>query len=165
MPGNNVKFGLTLPNRGVVIGATTVAEMLRLARRRNVHVVLATQTVGSLPEGVEEAVWTNVSDFVAFRGSPEEARELERATVGVSVEEILALPRGHAAVLLGKGNSVAWMRTAGRPPDANDLDLRPPPPSKSPPSEGVRLASTSEDRKSTRLNSSHTSVSRMPSSA
>jgi alkanesulfonate monooxygenase SsuD/methylene tetrahydromethanopterin reductase-like flavin-dependent oxidoreductase (luciferase family) len=26
-----VKFGLTLPNRGVVIGATTVAEMLQLA--------------------------------------------------------------------------------------------------------------------------------------
>ena len=122
----------------------SLAEMLRLARRRNVHVVLATQTVGSLPEGVEEAVWTNVSDFVAFRGSPEEARELERATVGVSVEEILALPRGHAAVLLGKGNSVAWMRTAGRPPDANDLDLRPPPPAKSPPSEGVPLTSTSE---------------------
>ena len=31
MPGNRVKFGLTLPNRGVVIGATTVAEMLQLA--------------------------------------------------------------------------------------------------------------------------------------
>jgi alkanesulfonate monooxygenase SsuD/methylene tetrahydromethanopterin reductase-like flavin-dependent oxidoreductase (luciferase family) len=31
MPGNKVKFGLTLPNRGVVIGATTVAEMLQLA--------------------------------------------------------------------------------------------------------------------------------------
>ena len=26
-----MKFGLTLPNRGVVIGATTVAEMLQLA--------------------------------------------------------------------------------------------------------------------------------------
>ncbi len=31
MIGNRVKFGLTLPNRGVVIGATTVAEMLQLA--------------------------------------------------------------------------------------------------------------------------------------
>jgi hypothetical protein len=31
MTGNKVKFGLTLPNRGVVIGATTVAEMLQLA--------------------------------------------------------------------------------------------------------------------------------------
>jgi hypothetical protein len=26
-----VKFGLTLPNRGVLIGATTVAKMLQLA--------------------------------------------------------------------------------------------------------------------------------------
>lgn len=94
----------------------SLAEMLRLARRRNVHVVLATQTVGSLPETVADAVWTNVSDFVAFRGSPEEARELSRATPGISAEEILALPRGHAAVLLGKGNSVDWLRTAGRPP-------------------------------------------------
>ena len=31
MTGNKVKFGLTLPNRGVIIGATTVAEMLHLA--------------------------------------------------------------------------------------------------------------------------------------
>lgn len=94
----------------------SLAEMLRLARRRNVHVVLATQTIGSLPEGVAEAVWTNVSDFVAFRGSPEEARELSRTTHGLSMEEILALPRGHAAVLLGKGNTVEWLRTSGRPP-------------------------------------------------
>ncbi|MGA8604073.1 MAG: DUF87 domain-containing protein [Thermoplasmata archaeon] len=94
----------------------SLAEMLRLARRRNVHVVLATQTVGSLPETVADAVWTNVSDFVAFRGSPEEARELSRTTHAVSVEEILSLPRGHAAVLLGKGSRVDWVRTAGRPP-------------------------------------------------
>jgi luciferase-like monooxygenase len=31
MTGNKLKFGLTLPNRGVVTGATTVAEMLQLA--------------------------------------------------------------------------------------------------------------------------------------
>lgn len=92
----------------------SLAEMLRLARRHNVHVVLATQTVDSLPETVAEAVWTNVSDFVAFRGSPAEARELSRATSAVSVEELLALPRGHAVVLLGKGNSVEWVRTSGR---------------------------------------------------
>lgn len=96
----------------------SLAEMLRLARRRNVHVILATQSVSSLPEPVAEAVWTNVSDFVAFRGSPEEARELARATRGVTVEEILALPRGQAAVLLGKGAMVAWLRTSGRPPTA-----------------------------------------------
>ena len=97
----------------------SLAEMLRLARRRNVHVVLATQSVGSLPEGVADAVWTNVADFVAFRGSPEEAQELARATRGVSVEEILALPRGHAAVLLGKGQTVTWLRTAGRAPGSD----------------------------------------------
>ncbi len=31
MSGVEVKFGLTLPNRGVVIGATTVPEMVELA--------------------------------------------------------------------------------------------------------------------------------------
>ena len=30
-----MKFGLTLPNRGVVIGATTVAEMLQLRRMQS----------------------------------------------------------------------------------------------------------------------------------
>lgn len=94
----------------------SLAEMLRLARRKNVHVVLATQTVRSLPEAVADAVWTNVSDFLAFRGSPEEARELARAAQGVSGEEVLALPRGQALLLLGKGSEVHWLRTTGRPP-------------------------------------------------
>jgi alkanesulfonate monooxygenase SsuD/methylene tetrahydromethanopterin reductase-like flavin-dependent oxidoreductase (luciferase family) len=31
MAGGRVKFGLALPNRGVVIGVTTAAEMLQLA--------------------------------------------------------------------------------------------------------------------------------------
>ena len=93
----------------------SLAEMLRLARRRNVHVILATQTIASLPETVADAVWTNVSDFVAFRGSPEEARELGRACQGLEVEDLLALPRGQAAVLLGKGNALEWLRTTGRP--------------------------------------------------
>src|SRR5215208_2646089 len=33
MPGQTARFGLTLPNRGVIIGATTVDEMLTLAER------------------------------------------------------------------------------------------------------------------------------------
>ncbi len=112
-----------------------LAEMLRLARRRNVHVILATQTVSSLPEAVADAVWTNVSDFIAFRGSPEEARELSRTTHGLSVEELLALPRGHAAVLLGKGSSVDWVRTVGRPtgPDRGSPEKGGGPPIPAPP--------------------------------
>lgn len=93
----------------------SLAEMLRLGRRRNVHVVLATQAIASLPESVAEAAWTNVADFVAFRGSPEEAREFSRVARGVSPESLLALPRGHAAALLGKGNAVHWVRTARIP--------------------------------------------------
>ncbi len=96
-------------------GHETLGEMLRLGRRRNVHVVVATQSIASLPEGVAEAVWTNVADFVAFRGSPTEAREFARAARGVDPESILALPRGEAAVLLGKGNAVRWVRTCRWP--------------------------------------------------
>jgi energy-coupling factor transporter ATP-binding protein EcfA2 len=93
----------------------SLAEMLRLGRRRNVHVVLATQAIASLPEVVSEAVWTNVADFVAFRGSPDEAREFSRAARGILPESILSLPRGEAAVLLGKGNAVHWLRTVRIP--------------------------------------------------
>jgi hypothetical protein len=93
----------------------SLGEMLRLARRRNVHVVLATQSIASLPENVREAVWTNVADFAAFRGLPEEAREFARAAPGATAERILRLPRGEAAVLIGKGASVRWIRTARIP--------------------------------------------------
>jgi uncharacterized protein DUF87 len=92
-----------------------LGEMLRLARRRNVHVVLATQSIASLPEVVREAVWTNVADFAAYRGLPEEAREFARAAPGAGAERILGLPRGEAAVLIGKGASVRWVRTARIP--------------------------------------------------
>jgi hypothetical protein len=93
----------------------SLAEMLRLGRRRNVHVVLATQAIASLPDIVSEAVWTNVADFVAFRGSPDEAREFSRVARGIPPESILSLPRGEAAVLLGKGYTVQWIRTARIP--------------------------------------------------
>ena len=93
----------------------SLSEMLQFGRRRNVHVVLATQAIASLPIGVREPVWTNVADFVAFRGSPEEAREFARVARGISPDAILSLPRGEAAVLLGKGNSVRWVRTVRGP--------------------------------------------------
>ena len=126
----------------------SLAEMLRLGRRANVHVVLATQAVASLPESVQEAVWTNVADFVAFRGSPEEAREFARVAHGLAPEMILSLPRGEAALLLGKGQIVRWIRSArlpgnvvpSEPPRANDREdphevegpSRPAPPSDPP---------------------------------
>ena len=109
----------------------SLAEMLRLARRRNVHVVLATQSVASLPEVVQEALWTNVADFVAFRGLPEEAREIGRMAPGVTPARLLGLRRGEAVVLLGKGAEVRWVRTARVPPAAVGPPSEPPnPPSR-----------------------------------
>ena len=94
----------------------SLGEMLRLGRASNVHVVMSTQSVASIPQdSVQEAIWTNVADFVAFRGSPDEAREFARIAPGIAPEEVLALPRGHAVVLLGKGEQVEWIRTARLP--------------------------------------------------
>jgi len=93
----------------------SLAEMLRLARRRNVHLLLATQSIASLPAEVAEAVWTNVADFVAFRGSPDEAREFGRAAPEAGADQLLRLARGQAAALIGKGSSVRWIRSARLP--------------------------------------------------
>jgi hypothetical protein len=93
-----------------------LGEMLRLARRRNVHVGLATQSLASLSPEVRDAVRTNVADLVVFRGSPEEALDFGRMTTAISAEAVLGLSRGEAAVLLGKGETVRWVRTA-RVPD------------------------------------------------
>ena len=94
-----------------------LSEMLRLGRRTNLHVWMATQSLASLPEGVREAVRTNVADLVVFRGSPEDARDLARLTPALTVESLSALPRGEAAVLLGKGEHVGFVRIPSvRPP-------------------------------------------------
>jgi len=93
----------------------SLSEMLRLGRRANLHVWLATQGLASLPEGVRDAVRTNVADLVVFRGSPDEARELARMTPALAPEALWSLPRGAAAVLLGKGERVAFLEP-GPPP-------------------------------------------------
>jgi len=92
-----------------------LAEMLRLGRRRNVHVVLATQALAALPPAVREAAGTNVADWVAFRGSLDEARDIAHLAGEVSPDSVLGLPRGEAIVLLGKGGSVNWLRTCRLP--------------------------------------------------
>ncbi len=126
----------------------SLSEMLQFGRRRNVHVVLATQAIASLPIGVREPVWTNVADFVAFRGSPEEAREFARVARGISPDAILSLPRGEAAVLLGKGNSVRWVRTVrgpsgGPPPGSRRAGGEPS--DQPPPEEDSALGPEAED--------------------
>ena len=89
-----------------------LSELLRLARRRNVHVGLATQSLASLDDAVREAVRTNVADLVVFRSGAEEARDLARAISGLEPDHLVALPRGRAAVLLGKGERLAWLHAA-----------------------------------------------------
>jgi hypothetical protein len=126
----------------------SLAEMLRLARRRDVHVALSTQSIASLPEPVRDAVWTNVADFVAFRGSPEEARDFARLAPSVRPEELLSLGRGEALVLAGKGHEVRWM-TAARLPVAAARPAAPRRPSGDPagsPNEPVPAGTTLRSR-------------------
>ncbi len=85
-----------------------VAEALRLGRRWNVHVWLATQAMRSLSESVAEAARTNAADFVLFRGSPDDAREFHRWLPIVRESDLLSLGEGQALVLSGKGEEVQW---------------------------------------------------------
>jgi hypothetical protein len=88
----------------------SVAEMLRLGRRANLHVWMATQSLDTLPETVREAVHTNVADFLLFRGSPLDARDLSRMTSRLDLEAAWSQPPGHAIALLGKGEKVVAVR-------------------------------------------------------
>ncbi len=99
----------------------SLAEMLRLGRRANVHVWLATQSFASMPEGVREALRTNAADLAVFRGSPEDARDLVRLTHALAPESLAALPRGVAALLLGKGERVGFVRI---PPTPRESEAR-----------------------------------------
>jgi hypothetical protein len=87
-----------------------VAELFRLGRRFNVHLWAATQSLASLPDSTREASLTNAADIIAFRGSPDDAKELARWTADLTIESVLALRRGEAVVLLGKGRDVGWVR-------------------------------------------------------
>ncbi len=93
----------------------SVAEVLRLGRRSNIHLYLATQSLGSLPLPVREAILANAADFVLFRGSADDAREFSRWRPDLDGGDLLALDRGEAIVLLGKGRAAARVGMAGLP--------------------------------------------------
>lgn len=90
-------------------------ELFRLGRRFNVHLWAATQSLASLPESVREAAVTNSADLVVFRGSPDDAREVARWAPDLAAETLLGLRRGEAAVLIGKGSEVGWVRLPFEP--------------------------------------------------
>ncbi|MCI4317527.1 MAG: hypothetical protein L3J96_03225, partial [Thermoplasmata archaeon] len=84
----------------------SAAEMLRMGRRFNLHLSLATQALDSLPLAVREAALTNSGDWAVFRGSPMDAKEVSRWVPNLPLDHVLNLPRGQALVLLGKGREV-----------------------------------------------------------
>lgn len=67
MPDQKTRFGLTLPNRGVIIGATTVDEMFTLAQK------------------AEEADWDSV--WVAL-GSPQQCIDRLQAFIDAGATTI-----------------------------------------------------------------------------
>ncbi|HYK92871.1 MAG TPA: DUF87 domain-containing protein [Thermoplasmata archaeon] len=121
----------------------SVAEILRLGRRSNVHLVLATQALAALPEAVREALLTNAADFLLFRGSPDDAREFARWQGEVDAAELLSLDRGEAVLLLGKGRRSLHLRAAPIPPPAEDPPVSSgTPPSAAPPPDGPPATKT-----------------------
>ncbi|MGI0133013.1 MAG: helicase HerA domain-containing protein [Thermoplasmata archaeon] len=102
----------------------SASEMFRMGRRFNLHLVLATQALGSLPEALRDAALTNSADMVLFRGSPVEARDVARWAPSLPPERMLSLPQGHAAVLVDKGRMVEWaVVPALRPSSMGTVDL------------------------------------------
>jgi hypothetical protein len=85
-------------------------EIWRMGRRFNIHLWTATQSLRTLGEPLRETSVTNSADIVAFRGSPDDARELARWSPEMSAEATLRLARGEAAVLIGKGSGPSWVR-------------------------------------------------------
>ncbi len=98
-----------------------LAEMLRLGRRYNLHVLSATQSLATLQDPLREALVTNSRDLFFFRGSAADAK-LAREGLGVGRDQDLAsLPRGTLLAMLEKGTHIVRVRTespvarAGRP--------------------------------------------------
>ncbi len=91
-------------------------ELLRLGRRGNIHVWTATQALRSMGPELHEALVTNSADLILFRGDPEEAHRFSRWAEPLTVDRLSGLPRGQAAVLIGKGNSVDWVAIRPLPP-------------------------------------------------
>ena len=88
-----------------------LAEMLRLGRRYNLHVLAATQSLSTLQDPLREALVTNSRDLFFFRGSAADAR-LAREGLGVGRDQDLAsLPRGTLLALLEKGTHIVRVRT------------------------------------------------------
>jgi hypothetical protein len=133
----------------------SLAEMLRLARRFNVHIWTATQALHALPLAWRDAVLTNSSDYLLFRGSPDEAREFARWTPDLTAERLLSLRRGQAAVLIGKGERVEWAELPAPRRRRSHLEprvgrFRPPP--EAPPAEpGPPAATGAEVRPASRV--------------
>lgn len=100
----------------------SVAEMLRLGRRFNLHVWAVTQSLSSLPDVVREAFATNAADLVMFRGAPSDVRDISRWLPAIAPEGILRMPRGEAAVLIDKGTETRWVRLPPLRPGTGDVD-------------------------------------------
>ena len=104
-------------------GDQVLGEMLRLARRYNVHVVVGTQSLHGLPLDTAEAIRTNVADYLLFRGSPDEGREFARNIPGLTAEDMLSLGKGEAVFLGEKGRQVRFVRVHHRPARTDQRSL------------------------------------------
>jgi len=101
----------------------SLGEMLRLGRRFNLHVWVATQSLSRLPEVLKDALLTNSADVVVFRGSPDEARDFARWSTLLRSDDIGGLAPGQAVVFLDKGREVRRLdgfRPARPGPQATD---------------------------------------------
>jgi hypothetical protein len=84
-------------------------------------VVVATQTLGRLPEGMRQSLLGNVGSLITFRAGSEEATRIARELPGLSAEDIQGLARFEVAARIntagaGTGSAVVTGRTEPLPP-------------------------------------------------
>jgi len=102
----------------------SLAEMLRLGRRYNLHVWAATQSLSGLSPDLRDSLLTNSRDLILFRGSPSDAK-LASDHLGLPGEgDLMALPRGRARAFLGKASSVTAVNVSWTPLSTTDLEER-----------------------------------------
>ncbi len=85
-------------------------DLLRLGRRHNIHVIMTTQSLAAVPAPLRETVWTNVRDFVCFRGAGMEAEASAKMFGLDGPSRLAALPSHVAIAFLGKGTRQVPLR-------------------------------------------------------
>lgn len=96
----------------------TRSEIFSEARKYKQQLVIASQYLGQLPREIQETVERNVATHIAFRQSPEEAKNVVKRFGPLTDEDLINLPRYTAAARINSTDGIAPTVTLRTPPPA-----------------------------------------------